>query len=190
MNKYIQHLYTIGIHKWYVFKVCKDLNILWRGITHDMSKFSYQEFIPSARYFHKGVSPLKVMKIKDGYCLAWNHHKGVNRHHWEWWLDCTEGNLYSICPEWKDILEMFADWVGAGIAYNSGKFYQEEPLNYLLLRKDLNFMHPLLLNCSLAFLSAMADRGYNFAISTISQVKEIYTNGDKSPYWIKIQKDS
>ena len=51
-------------HKLFVFIECYKLGKIWRGITHDLSKFLPDEFIPYSRYFygnwptHKEVSQI------------------------------------------------------------------------------------------------------------------------------------
>ena len=32
-----------------------------------------------------------LKKEIQGYSLAWQHHKGHNPHHWEYWLDWNRG---------------------------------------------------------------------------------------------------
>ena len=78
--KYLKYLKIICIHKWYVFIECCKEGIIWQGIIHDLSKFSPQEFIPSAKYYNGDGNDKE-------YQEAWLHHKGHNKHHWEYWVD-------------------------------------------------------------------------------------------------------
>ena len=86
--KLIRHLHNVNIHRFYVFKLCCKVGIPFQGLTHDLSKYSLSELIPSVKYFTDGKkSPLAEEKNIKGYSLAWLHHKGRNKHHFEYWYD-------------------------------------------------------------------------------------------------------
>ena len=53
----------------------------------DLSKYGITEFCSSAKYFQGNRSPIDAEKEETGYSLAWQHHKGHNPHHWEYWID-------------------------------------------------------------------------------------------------------
>ena len=90
MNKYWAHFKTITKHKWEVGKVCFKIGLYWQGICHDLSKYSPTEFMSSARHFQGNRSPIDAEKEDIGYSIAWQHHKGHNPHHWEYWIDNIE----------------------------------------------------------------------------------------------------
>jgi hypothetical protein len=141
LKNYWLHFKTITKHKWYVYRACKDLEIGWRGIKHDMSKFSFKEFIPSARYFQGTSSPIDAEKKERGYSIAWQHHKGHNTHHWQYWLDNNGSEIVPVKMPFDDLLELIADWIGAGKAYNKEKWTEDEPLNYWNKNKDRMIFH-------------------------------------------------
>ena len=141
MNKYIGHFKTITKHKWYVFHACRKSGILWRGITHDLSKYSFAEFMASAKFFNGTKSPIGVEKEKFGYSKAWAHHKGRNSHHWEHWTDFARGEMYCMKMPITDLKELLCDWIGAGKAYNKEKWNEEEAANYYYDRRDKMFFH-------------------------------------------------
>ena len=85
--KYIKHLKTITKHKLYVMKFCFKCGQYKRGLLHDLSKFGPTEFFSSAKYYTGTSSPIDAEKKEKGYSLAWQHHKGRNPHHWEYWID-------------------------------------------------------------------------------------------------------
>lgn len=126
MNKYFQHFKTICKHKFYVFQEARRLNIFWRGLFHDMSKFSPQEFFSSARYFCGDRSPISREKEEKGYSLAWQHHHNHNPHHWEYWMD----GLTPVEIPMKYVREMICDWIGAGKAYNKAVWTRSTPFNW------------------------------------------------------------
>ncbi|MCL1829321.1 MAG: DUF5662 family protein [Oscillospiraceae bacterium] len=117
------HFKTILKHKWYVFIECCKMGIPLRGLTHDLSKFSPAEFIPSARYFQGNRSPIEAERETVGYSRAWLNHKSKNKHHWQYWLD-NGGTDKNGAVKWtpvpmpdKYIKEMYCDMVGAAKAY-------------------------------------------------------------------------
>ena len=119
IRKFFGHLKTVLIHKYWVLVYCRKLGITWRGITHDLSKFSPVEFWESVRYWDGKTSPIVKCKADKGYSLAWQHHKGRNRHHYEYWVDNLDQGGTPIKMPWKDLLELIADYLGAGRAYNN-----------------------------------------------------------------------
>lgn len=131
MGKKWEHFKTVCKHKAVVYRECKACGIWWQGVTHDLSKFSPAEFVPSAKYFQGDKSPLEAEKAKNGYSAAWLHHKGHNRHHWEYWTDFgSNGDIITCKIPYKFVVEMVCDWVGAGMVYGGDKWTQDEPMNY------------------------------------------------------------
>lgn len=79
------HLKTVLTHKKYVMKYCFKAGLYWQGIVHDLSKFSPTEFWESVKYYQGTRSPIDACKEENGMSLAWLHHKGRNKHHYEYW---------------------------------------------------------------------------------------------------------
>ena len=127
----LKHLKTILIHKWFVFKECVSCGLIWRGMIHDFSKFGLTEFISSAKHFQGNRSSIEAEKEAIGYSNAWLHHKGHNKHHWEYWTDFDDkGNIIVNKIPYKYVVEMICDWIGAGITYNKEKWTECEVLSY------------------------------------------------------------
>lgn len=119
----IGHLKTILVHKYWVFYYCCKLGIPWQGVTHDLSKFSPIEFFESVKYYQDGnSSPINEAKKVQGYSLAWQHHKGRNPHHYEYWIDKLDEGGVPIDMPAKYKLEMLADYLAAGRTYMKDKF--------------------------------------------------------------------
>ena len=132
-NKYVKYFKTICTHKWYVFVECCKLGIIWQGIVHDMSKFSPSEFIASAWYYFGDRSDSVINEgIIEKYQQAWLHHKGHNKHHWEYWVDwdSNTGEYILTHIPLRYMEEMYADMVGASKAYNKKDFDCGEPFKY------------------------------------------------------------
>lgn len=127
----LKHFLTICRHKYEVFKQCAACGLVWQGITHDLSKFSPTEFIPSAKFFQGSRSPLEAQKEVIGYSAAWLHHKGCNPHHWEYWTDFNQnGEIITVEIPRKYVVEMICDWIGAGKVYSKEKWTTASPLDY------------------------------------------------------------
>ena len=89
MNRFIGHLTTITRHKIKVGKLCFKCGLYKQGLLHDLSKYSWVEFSAGVKYFQGNRSPIDKEKEVVGYSKGWLHHKGRNKHHWEYWIDCN-----------------------------------------------------------------------------------------------------
>ena len=127
-----KHFKTVCRHRRVVRRECEACGIWWQGMTHDLSKFSPAEFGPSARYFQGDRSPIEAEKEAIGYSDAWLHHKGRNKHHWEYWCDYNNdtGEVFPHKIPYKYVVEMICDWIGAGQVYSGKKWNECEPLEY------------------------------------------------------------
>jgi hypothetical protein len=79
-----------------------------------------------------------------GYSSAWLHHKGRNKHHYEYWMDYSAhvpgGIIPAKMPE-EYVVEMFVDRVAASKNYNKGHYTDDLPLKYYLSGSPGQFMH-------------------------------------------------
>lgn len=141
MNKYIKHFKTITKHKWYVMIACFKCGLIKQGLFHDFSKYSITEFKASAKYFQGKSSPIDTEKRANGYSLAWQNHKGKNKHHWQYWTDFENGNLTALLMPPKYLSEMICDWIGAGKAYNKGDWNIGVFKNWYINNKDKMILH-------------------------------------------------
>ena len=140
---YLNHFKTVCRHKYYVFQECKSCGITWQGIIHDLSKLGITEFASSAKYFQGNRSPIEAEKDAIGYSAAWLHHKGHNKHHWEYWTDFDDnGNVIANRVPIKYVVEMVCDWIGAGKAYTKEQWKQDEPLDYYNKVRAGRHFHP------------------------------------------------
>lgn len=102
LKNVVGHFCTITRHRWVVFKLCTKVGEPWRGLVHDLSKYSPTEFWEGVKYFNGHHSPITDCKKDKGYSDAWLHHKGRNRHHADYWVDMDAPvkyplNSISIC---------------------------------------------------------------------------------------------
>lgn len=117
-----EHFKLITTHKWYVFQNCKKAGLFWRGVVHDLSKYSPTEFSESVKYFTGTDSPINVCKKANGWSRAWMHHKGRNTHHYEYWVDNFDNGGTPLEMPYEDALEMVCDYIAAGQAYKKEDF--------------------------------------------------------------------
>lgn len=128
--KIVKHFLLIMKHKYWVGYYCTKAHITWRGIMHDMSKFSPTEFLESIKYYVGNRSPIDVCKEKNGYSNAWLHHKGRNPHHYEYWQDNFDNGGKPLQMPFKYALELICDYLGAGRAYMKNDFSYEAEYNW------------------------------------------------------------
>lgn len=167
MAKYIKHFITITKHKHYVMKFCFKCGLYKRGIMHDLSKYSITEFFSSAKYFQGTSSPIAAEKKEKGYSLAWQHHKGHNPHHWEYWIDNIGTYKNTPCKiPYQYVVEMICDWLSAGIVYSKQKpNYNEpytEPLEHYNKCKNKMIFHKETQKLIELYLNMIAEKGINY----------------------------
>ena len=135
-KNFCKHLRRTLRHKWFVFVWCCKAGMPIRGLLHDMSKFSPVEFWESVRYFSETESPINVSKRVNGYSKAWQHHKGHNPHHYEYWIDALDYGGKPIQMPKKYAYEMICDYLGAGQAYNPKGWNFTKELDWWLDRLE------------------------------------------------------
>lgn len=140
------HLKTILHHKHLVRKNCFRVGLYRQGIMHDWSKYSPTELFVGARYYQGGKrSPNFGEKDAKGYSSAWLHHKGRNKHHFEYWIDYTldprEG-LQGMKMPLRYVIEMFCDRVAASKNYIGDAYTDADPWNYYARFSECYVMHP------------------------------------------------
>ena len=86
------HLKTITRHKLLVMHYCFRIGLYKQGLLHDLSKYSPVEFLVGCKYYQGDRSPNNAEREETGLSLSWLHHKGRNRHHYEYWIDYVPGD--------------------------------------------------------------------------------------------------
>lgn len=142
-KNFFGHLKTVLTHKMWVCYYCFKVGRYWQGIMHDLSKFHPTEFFESVKYWQGHRSPIDACKEDKGYSMAWYHHRGRNKHHYEYWCDNFEKGL--TCPPMpkKYAVELLCDHLGAGRAYNGSKFTFEDEMKWWEKKKKVVRMNPL-----------------------------------------------
>lgn len=144
------HFRTITHHKIEVAKGCMAVGLYRQGLLHDLSKYSWTEFSVGARYYQGNRSPNNAEREDIGYSSSWLHHKGRNKHHFEYWLDYTtrpEIGEYSMpfspakMPG-RYVVEMFMDRIAASKTYLGDDYTDAAPLAYYDQGRTWQFLHP------------------------------------------------
>ena len=139
-----QHFKTITRHRLIVMAGCFRIGLIWQGLTHDLSKYSPTEFRAGARYYQGVRSPNAAEREDKGYSEAWMHHKGRNRHHYEYWTDMNmEKRVYESVPmPRKYLAEQVMDRRAACIVYQGNAYTDGSALAYFLKSRERELMHP------------------------------------------------
>ena len=139
-----KHFKTITHHKWLVMLGCFKVGLYRQGITHDLSKYTPTEFWNGARYFQGTRSPNAAEREDKGYSEAWMHHKGRNRHHYEYWQDVNlRSGIYEPVPmPRKYLVEMVMDRRAASMIYKGKNYTSASAYEYFIRSDERNWMHP------------------------------------------------
>lgn len=142
--KAVKHFITITKHRHMVIRHCAKAGILWQGLRHDLSKYSPAEFMAGARFYQGNRSPNEGERAVYGYSSAWLHHKGRNKHHFEYWTDYNP-KLKCVAPvkmPERYVIEMFCDRVAASKIYRGKEYTDDYPLEYFRRGKAARSIHP------------------------------------------------
>lgn len=176
-----QHFKTITHHKLLVAQGCFRVGLYWQGLTHDLSKYSPTEFLVGAKYYQGNRSPNGVERKDKGYSTAWIHHKGRNRHHFEYWTDMSleTGRYESVPMPRKYLVEMVMDRRAACMTYQGAAYTDASPWEYYQRSHDRNLMHPQLQQELEYILRMLRDEGEE---KTFRYLKEEVLPGNPFPW--------
>ncbi len=149
----MQHCFKVGLYR--------------QGLMHDLSKYSFTEFWPGVKYFQGNKSPNAAQRDAEGLSTAWLHHKGKNKHHYEYWIDYPgqgEGMAGMKMPV-RYVVEMFCDRVAACKTYHKESYSDRDALDYYYKGRSHYIIHPESDRLLLFMLKLLAKKGeeYTFA---------------------------
>lgn len=174
LHNFNGHLHTVNAHRRLVRKYCFKLGIYRQGLMHDLSKYSSSEFIPGVKYYQDGHrSPNNAQREDEGVSKAWLHHKGRNKHHFEYWIDYdVDGSrtvLAGMKMPVKYVVEMFCDRIAASRIYNKEKYKDSDPLDYYIKGLGHYIMHPETDALLHKLLQMLADKGEEYTFEYIKK---------------------
>ena len=138
-----QHFKTITKHRLIVMGGCFRVGLYWQGLTHDLSKYSFVEFWNGAKNFQGNRSPNTAEREIKGYSEAWMHHKGRNKHHYEYWSDLNikTGKYEHFPMPRKYLAEQIMDRRAACMVYQGKDYHPGSELEYFMRSRERTLMH-------------------------------------------------
>ncbi|MBD9047614.1 MAG: catalase [Ruminococcus sp.] len=175
MLHFIKHFRTITRHRHKVIAHCAKAGILWQGLWHDLSKYSPTEFIPGAKYYQGTRSPNEKERELYGYSKAWMHHKGRNRHHYEYWNDYNPKSkqIENVEMPLNYVIEMFCDRVAASKIYNGASYTDRDSLDYFGRVKGKHRMHENTEKLLEELLTMLSEKGEEETFAYIRKLRKI-----------------
>lgn len=191
--KTYQHFKTINKHRWLVLKGCFSIGLYRQGICHDLSKYSPVEFLVGARFYQGDQSPNNAEREWKGYSASWLHHKGRNKHHYEYWIDYSTENIKGgMAPApmpVKYILEMIMDRIAASKVYAKENYSDSNPLIYYLHGRNDAPLHPKTRSTMELLLQMLALKGEREMVRFIRQrIMPCRSDWDDPARWPKLIK--
>lgn len=177
LKQAFKHFRTITKHRHRVIAHCAKAGIFWQGLRHDLSKYTPTEFIPGARYYQGTRSPNEGEREAYGYSKAWLHHKGRNRHHFEYWVDYNPKTRRQepVKMPLRFVAEMFCDRVAASKIYQGKNYTDDCALNYFLRAKQNRIIHGKTSDLLESWLKMLAEKGEK---QTFAYVKDFVKHND------------
>lgn len=157
-----------------VIKHCIRAGIPIRGFLHDLSKYTPTEFFAGVRYYQGGErSPNEGERDEKGYSAAWMHHKGRNKHHFEYWTDYNRKTrlMSPVKMPVVYVKEMFCDRVAASKIYQKKNYTNAHPLEYYERGNAKKAMHPETAQMLEKLLHMLADEGEEAVFLYIRSMK-------------------
>ncbi len=137
LKNLVGHFNTITKHRHKVIVHCLKAGIFFQGCFHDLSKYLPSEFLVGVKFYQGNRSPNEGEREAYGYSKAWLHHKGRNKHHFEYWTDYNPETrrIEPVEMPLNYVVEMFCDRVAASKIYMKDKYTDKAPLDYFLKSK-------------------------------------------------------
>ncbi|MBQ4641975.1 MAG: catalase [Oscillospiraceae bacterium] len=176
-----QHFKTITKHRFLVMGGCFRVGLIWQGLTHDLSKYAPTEFLNGARYYQGVRSPNSAEREAKGYSESWMHHKGRNRHHYEYWTDMNlQTRVYEpLAMPRRYLVEMVMDRVAACKTYQGKNYTDGSAYAYFDKSVEKSRMHPQTRQELDFLLGMLRDRGEK---ATFSYLRKWVLKGKPFPW--------
>ena len=170
--KFFGHFKTITAHKMMVMKYCFRLGLYRQGLMHDMTKYLPSEFLIGAKYYIGTESPNNEERKATGVSTAWLHHKGRNKHHFEYWMDYSvdfDEGIVGMKMPLNYVAEMFCDRLAASKNYQKEKYHEAHPWEYYLRSRHRTIIHPQTREILEKLLLMLKDEGEDATFSYIKK---------------------
>ena len=172
MSGFLGHIKTITTHRHAVIRHAFKVGIGFQGLFHDLSKYSPTEFIPGIKYYQGTRSPNERERELFGYSKAWMHHKGRNRHHFEYWNDINPHTkrYESVKMPMNYLKEMFCDRVAASKIYGGKNYYDGYAYEYFSRGNARTKMHASTADILEEWLIMLRDKGEKVTFAYIKNI--------------------
>lgn len=179
------HLRTISRHKLEVGRLCFKVGLYRQGLLHDLSKFGPAEFSVGMRYYNGQRSPNDYERRDKGISTAWIHHKGRNKHHFEYWTDTASREDLRIVGKpmpGRYVIEMLCDRIAACKVYQGSAYTQRSALEFFIRNEEYNkLMDPQTRALLAELLQIVAEEGEDSGLAHIRREyvspKAVYGDG-------------
>ncbi len=173
-----KHFKVITKHRHMVIRHCAKCGIFWQGLRHDLSKYTPTEFLQGAKHFIGTRSPNEGERSEKGYSLAWIHHQGRNKHHFEYWKDYNPKTklIEPVKMPYRYVIEMFCDRVAASKIYQGKNYSDKHPIEYFMRSKSTRAIHPDTSDELELLLTMLSEKGEAYVFKFIKErLKNKYT---------------
>ena len=126
-------------------------------------------------YYQGTRSPNEAERERIGYSTAWMHHKGRNRHHFEYWNDLNpKSKVYEpVEMPTRYLVEMVCDRVAASKIYLGDAYTDSAPLEYYLKGIERGRpIHPKTARKLHAILRMLAEQGEAKTFTYLRRLKK------------------
>jgi len=166
------HFKTITRHRHLTMRYCFRLGLYRQGLCHDLCKYLPIEFWRGAKYYQGYRSPNDAERKANGVSIAWLHHKGRSRHHFEYWIDyciAPDGSVYmgGCKMPLRYVAEMFCDRIAACKNYLGEKYTDSAAYDYYMRSKPHILIHPETSDLIEEMLRVLRDEGEEAAFSHV-----------------------
>ena len=173
------HFCTITHHKMLVMKTCFKVGLYKQGLLHDLSKYTPIEFIPGIIYYQGDRSPINREKELKNCSRGWLHHKGRNKHHFEYWTDVSTAEdhwkIVGVKMPVNYLAEMVMDRIAASKIYQGKNYTDAAPYTYFSRNKEFIVMHPETKACLDKILLMLKEKGER---KTFAYIRKLLRDGD------------
>ena len=172
--KALEHFKTITHHRHLVMGYCFKLGLYKQGLLHDLSKYAPVEFLVGCRYYQGDRSPNNAEREATGVSMAWLHHKGRNKHHFEYWNDYNpkEKRVMPVKMPARYLAEMFCDRLAASKVYAGDQYQQDRSLRYFQNSnaRKRGMLHPETEAKLMELLEILAQQGEEAAFAAVREL--------------------
>ena len=158
MRNVWKHFKTITHHRRLVRHGCFRVGLYWQGLTHG------------------NRSPNTAEREAKGYSEAWMHHKGRNKHHFEYWTDINPATRQYEPVEMprRYLAEMVMDRIAACKTYQGAAYTDASPLVYLDRARESSCVNPATFRQLHFLLTMLAEKGED---ETFRFIREVVLTG-------------